>query len=535
MANDLTMSQSQKNQATNLCGICREEDDMTIFTTLPCRHRFHVECIRSWVPEAKSCPMCRASLVYYGCDEKEINEHTIQKKLYPGVVLPRGELRNCRACQLFRPIRAAGDVIWGGFYNMLLDHQLERYPRDPEKVERDLKRNKEVMVDALIDLYNHLKSSELPYSPINMIRAAFDYGDCHSYGTKFICLRLLIYAPGLSKLRDELGSMTAEERMEHPVWAEKLQALNIIGLHWALEISCEEDDFGPSPSVERLLHPFQYKDMPVPTEVASFLGTPEDFRPFTCAERLTAIAAGLVKENWDDVAHLLRGSVLNPEPGENQDEFWKRWVHAWSHKVAYRSFFENTHRELLYMRIEFRNDVNAPGDQELEPIDDGFGLDDEVDGEPFGGMDEEERAEAKVLLEEKLNEAEDELQKALTRVIEDKRQAGIVSENLKYLAVDEPRYNSPRYCFRSPRSPATDLANEPSPIKPKDEAGVGVVEAQIDDSDLNKAIDLVNTGLAETQQLIQSMKAAESDAEREGEWTSKRLRLDEGVAPDASG
>ena len=54
----------QRNNAikANECSVCHEQlmQDVNI---LPCSHRFHNECIESWITSHNSCPLCRAPIV----------------------------------------------------------------------------------------------------------------------------------------------------------------------------------------------------------------------------------------------------------------------------------------------------------------------------------------------------------------------------------------------------------------------------------------------------------------------------------------
>ena len=54
----------QRNNAIkeNECAICHEQL-MQDVNVLPCSHRFHNECIESWITSHNSCPICRAPIV----------------------------------------------------------------------------------------------------------------------------------------------------------------------------------------------------------------------------------------------------------------------------------------------------------------------------------------------------------------------------------------------------------------------------------------------------------------------------------------
>lgn len=50
-----------------MCNICLEEytqkdADEESARQLPCRHRFHLSCIKSWLAQATNCPTCRHEL-----------------------------------------------------------------------------------------------------------------------------------------------------------------------------------------------------------------------------------------------------------------------------------------------------------------------------------------------------------------------------------------------------------------------------------------------------------------------------------------
>jgi uncharacterized protein (DUF2225 family) len=52
-----------------------EEDD--IVNELPCKHKFHKECILPWLQKTCSCPCCRFELP---TDDKDFEEMRRQKK-----------------------------------------------------------------------------------------------------------------------------------------------------------------------------------------------------------------------------------------------------------------------------------------------------------------------------------------------------------------------------------------------------------------------------------------------------------------------
>jgi hypothetical protein len=43
------------------CSICQESNSAGMSASLPCKHRFHIKCVASWLVQKPECPNCRAS------------------------------------------------------------------------------------------------------------------------------------------------------------------------------------------------------------------------------------------------------------------------------------------------------------------------------------------------------------------------------------------------------------------------------------------------------------------------------------------
>jgi hypothetical protein len=54
-------SPAELAQADSVCIVCR--DEMEAGKRLPCGHILHVECLRSWLQQDPSCPLCRKSVI----------------------------------------------------------------------------------------------------------------------------------------------------------------------------------------------------------------------------------------------------------------------------------------------------------------------------------------------------------------------------------------------------------------------------------------------------------------------------------------
>ena len=46
------------------CNICLEEIHQEHQTTLPCQHKFHKDCLKTWMRIKSNCPLCRLRLDY---------------------------------------------------------------------------------------------------------------------------------------------------------------------------------------------------------------------------------------------------------------------------------------------------------------------------------------------------------------------------------------------------------------------------------------------------------------------------------------
>ena len=54
-------SPAELHQADSVCIVCR--DEMEMGKKLPCGHILHVECLRSWLQQDPTCPLCRKSVI----------------------------------------------------------------------------------------------------------------------------------------------------------------------------------------------------------------------------------------------------------------------------------------------------------------------------------------------------------------------------------------------------------------------------------------------------------------------------------------
>jgi hypothetical protein len=62
------------------CSICTENEteNGNVIYTVPCGHKFHVQCITPWVEQHNICPNCRANITGYS--NVSIHEHTLGKR-----------------------------------------------------------------------------------------------------------------------------------------------------------------------------------------------------------------------------------------------------------------------------------------------------------------------------------------------------------------------------------------------------------------------------------------------------------------------
>lgn len=55
-----------------ICCICLDKLNNNI-KTLPCGHKFHINCLNEWILSNPTCPICRASISNYGNEIRQRN------------------------------------------------------------------------------------------------------------------------------------------------------------------------------------------------------------------------------------------------------------------------------------------------------------------------------------------------------------------------------------------------------------------------------------------------------------------------------
>jgi len=51
------------NNQTEECCICLDTDNIRAWSILPCGHKFHWECVSTWIRSNKTCPVCRHNVI----------------------------------------------------------------------------------------------------------------------------------------------------------------------------------------------------------------------------------------------------------------------------------------------------------------------------------------------------------------------------------------------------------------------------------------------------------------------------------------
>lgn len=75
------IDQSSSRPTTDwVCSICRENETEggNVIYTVPCGHKFHVQCISGWIGTHNTCPDCR--IVITGYSNVSISGHTLGKR-----------------------------------------------------------------------------------------------------------------------------------------------------------------------------------------------------------------------------------------------------------------------------------------------------------------------------------------------------------------------------------------------------------------------------------------------------------------------
>lgn len=54
--------EKEMGQQGDMCAICMDTEESSVFEFLPCCHSFHAKCIQSWIKKEKSCPICKTHI-----------------------------------------------------------------------------------------------------------------------------------------------------------------------------------------------------------------------------------------------------------------------------------------------------------------------------------------------------------------------------------------------------------------------------------------------------------------------------------------
>jgi len=75
------LEEKEVTNETNECPICLKKFEREeTFSSLPCKHSFHSECLLPWLQKTSSCPLCRAELPTGDPDWEEMKRQKKREK-----------------------------------------------------------------------------------------------------------------------------------------------------------------------------------------------------------------------------------------------------------------------------------------------------------------------------------------------------------------------------------------------------------------------------------------------------------------------
>lgn len=115
------------------CVVCRDHNDETSSVVMPCGHVFHENCLKSWIMQKQTCPICNQSLFDFSQKATQTNQDPIEAGIQdPSVQKAIDLIQQANVTNVIEYCEAFNipEDEWDYWFKEVMEMQKKYSPRD---------------------------------------------------------------------------------------------------------------------------------------------------------------------------------------------------------------------------------------------------------------------------------------------------------------------------------------------------------------------------------------------------------------------